>query len=181
MRRGVEVVIGKSDIPNAGWGAFCKKALSKGDFIGEYVGEMISQEEADRRGQLYDIQNHSSLFMLTTDIALDADRKGNLLRYLNHSSTPNAIPRTVCVDGDNRIAFFACRDIPAQTELTFDYGYNLSVDNEFVLMSGKAVPWMDYKGGGESSHQGNDREELDNTTSTNRGRKKTAPKRKSRD
>ncbi|KAL7581353.1 hypothetical protein ACA910_006109 [Epithemia clementina (nom. ined.)] len=143
MHRGTEIVIGKSEVPKAGWGAFAKRALAKGDFLGEYVGEMISQEEADRRGQLYDIRNHSSLFMLTADVALDADRKGNLMRYINHSATPNTTPRTITVNGDNRIGFFALQDIEAQTELTFNYGYNFSVNNDFVLKAAKAVPWME--------------------------------------
>ena len=143
MHRGTEVVIGHSEIPNAGWGCFAKRDLVKGEFLGEYVGEMISQEEADRRGQLYDIRNHSSLFMLTADVALDADRKGNVMRYINHSSTPNTTPRTITVNGDNRIGFFALQDIEAQTELTFNYGYNFSVNNDFVLKAAKAVPWMD--------------------------------------
>ena len=143
MCRDTEIAIAVSKVPNAGCGAFTKRFLHKGEFLGEYVGEMISQEEADRRGQLYDIRNHSSLFMLTADVALDAERKGNLMRYINHSATPNTTPRTVTVNGDNRIGFYALQDIEAQTELTFNYGYNFSVNNDFVLKAAKAVPWME--------------------------------------
>ena len=34
---------------HAGWGAFLAAPVSKGDFLGEYVGDMLGQDEADRR------------------------------------------------------------------------------------------------------------------------------------
>lgn len=35
-----------------GWGAFAPRAIEKGEFLVEYRGELISHEEADRRGQV---------------------------------------------------------------------------------------------------------------------------------
>jgi hypothetical protein len=52
MGRGPHLLIGMSSI--SGWGLFTKRALKKGDYVGEYVGEAISQGEADRRGKLAD-------------------------------------------------------------------------------------------------------------------------------
>ena len=37
----------------AGWGLFARDVILKGQLILEYVGELVSQEEADRRGQVY--------------------------------------------------------------------------------------------------------------------------------
>lgn len=47
---------------------------------GEYVGELLSQEECERRGQVYDIINSSYLFQLNTEWAIDARKAGSKLR-----------------------------------------------------------------------------------------------------
>ena len=57
MRRHAHTLIAESKIKEAGWGLFTKNALKKGDFVIEYVGEQISQEEAERRGVIYDKMN----------------------------------------------------------------------------------------------------------------------------
>jgi SET domain-containing protein len=60
----------------------------------EYVGEIISIEEADRRGAIYDAEGRTYLFDLDytpddeTDVhkyAVDATQCGNVSHFVNHS------------------------------------------------------------------------------------------------
>lgn len=84
----------------------------------EYVGEVISQEEAERRGMIYDKMNMSYLFNLSSDLVVDASRKGNKMRFVNHSDKPNCEIKMTWVNGDIRIGLFASCDIDAQTEVS---------------------------------------------------------------
>jgi len=97
MKRSRPLLIGRSQV--AGWGLFTRHALKAGDFVADYVGECISQEEADRRGQIDDARDRSYLFQVASDMVIDAKYKGNKTRFINHSETPNIEPRsTSCSD-----------------------------------------------------------------------------------
>jgi SET domain len=92
MNRDASVLIGRSKV--AGWGLFTRNALKVGDYIGKYIGELMSQDEADRRGLIADARDCTYLFLLSSDLSIDATQKGNKLRYINHSDTPNVEPRS---------------------------------------------------------------------------------------
>ena len=108
------------DSPIHGLGAFALQDIPKGQRIIEYVGEKISNAEADRRYDDDTMKNHHTfLFILNSKQCLDATYEGNESRFINHSCDPNAeafIPR-------GRIWIEAIKPIPKGTEIAYDYGY----------------------------------------------------------
>ena len=59
---------------------------------------------------------------------IDAEPSGNLSRFMNHSCHPNCETELWKVDCDIRIGLFAVEDIPANTELTFNYQLECAED-----------------------------------------------------
>lgn len=125
LQRGVakKILMGESQF---GFGAFVVEPIRKGEFIGEYTGEVISSAEADRRGIIYDRKRMSFLFDLNASYAIDAAKMGNLTRFINHASSAeeglNCEAKIVLVNGEHRIKFLATRDIAPGAELLFNYG-----------------------------------------------------------
>ena len=134
-------MLAKSSINAAGWGLYTKHSLPKGSFVHEYVGEVITQEEAERRGIIYDKLNMSYLFNLSSDYTVDATRKGNKLRYANHSSNaPNCEAKMIRVNGDMRIGLFAKVDIDAQSEVRAKLKFDCFVANAICSIQPSNFP-----------------------------------------
>eukprot|EP00794_Sanderia_malayensis_P016212 gene16212-17843_t len=126
VQRGIQFPLEVFKTPSIGWGLRTIVAIPKGSFVLSYVGEVISDVEADRRlddSYLFDLDMKDSK---DEDKCIDARVYGNCSRFINHSCDANVLPiRVFTHHRDWRypgIAFFACRDISAYEELCFDYG-----------------------------------------------------------
>jgi histone-lysine N-methyltransferase SUV39H len=107
--------------------------IHAGQFIDNYLGEVITKAEADAREALTEGNAQSYLFSLDwygeddeNMKVVDGRKFGSATRFINHSCNPNC--KIVSVSTKNHadhhlynLSFFACRDIPPGTELTFDY------------------------------------------------------------
>jgi hypothetical protein len=125
---------GDAAVPVSASSSSSAMGVAKHRFVGEYRGEVISHEEADRRGSIYDFRNVSFLFNLNDARVVDATRAGNKLKYANHAGEgeggggggggeqpANLYPRIVLSQGELRIGMFARRKIMPGDELLFNY------------------------------------------------------------
>ncbi|XP_026275613.1 histone-lysine N-methyltransferase Su(var)3-9 isoform X1 [Frankliniella occidentalis] len=114
-----------------GWGIKAKEAIKTGTFICQYVGEVITNEEAEVRGRRYDADGKTYLFDLDFNdpenclYTVDAAMYGNISHFINHSCNPNSGIFAVwvnCLDPNIPcLGLFALRDIEAEEEITFSY------------------------------------------------------------
>ena len=109
-----------------GWGIKSKKSIPNGDFIMEYVGEVVSEKEFKLRMLTeYTEDNHHYCLHLDGGTVIDGHRMGNECRFVNHSCEPNCEMQKWNVNGHYRMALFALRNIKPGEELTYDYNFSL--------------------------------------------------------
>ncbi len=106
---------------------FALQDLAEGETLIEYVGEIISWDEAqDRHPHDPKDPNHTFYFHVNEDKVIDALHGGNSSRWINHSCDPNCE-----ADEDNERVFIkALRNIKAGEELNYDYG--LIIDEPYT-------------------------------------------------
>ncbi len=124
-----------------GKGVFAVQPIAAGETIIEYVGEVISWEEAQRRHP-HDLcdPNHTFYFHIDGDHVIDALFDGNASKWINHACDPNCESD----ERDGRIFIQAVRDIAAGEELNYDYGlvlderYTAKLKAEYACHCGAA-------------------------------------------
>lgn len=94
-----------------GLGLFTLRPVRAGGRIIEYVGPVISSEEASRSRSKY-------LFTLDEGRVIDGKSRANRARYVNHSCRPNSAGYTY----GRRIWICALRAVAAGEQITIDYG-----------------------------------------------------------
>jgi SET domain-containing protein len=110
-----------------GKGVFALQDIAEGEDLIEYLGEVISWAEAERRHP-HDPQNpnHTFYFHIDEDHVIDGLHGGNASRWINHACAPNC----EADERGGRVFIRALRSIAAGEELSFDYG--LIIDERYT-------------------------------------------------
>jgi SET domain-containing protein len=94
-----------------GLGLFAQEPIASDSRIIEYMGPVLTFEEADRKGGKY-------LMTIDEKYIIDGSPRSNTARYINHSCRPNAQAYTSGV----RVWIWSLRAIKAGEEITMNYG-----------------------------------------------------------
>lgn len=109
-----------------GYGVFAMEGIKKGDFILEYVGEVVAEAVfKERMNTIYVNDTHHYCLHLDGGLVIDGHRSGGEGRFVNHSCEPNCEMQKWSVNGLSRMALFALRDIQPNEELSYDYNFTL--------------------------------------------------------
>ena len=116
------------EIPGKGRGVIAKKNISKGGYICEYIGDLMTgeigrmmEQEHERNG---DLCCTLYFFYKSEEYAIDAtSESSDLGRLINHSRKyHNSVPKVWELNnGDPRVIFVALRDIQKGEEILYNY------------------------------------------------------------
>lgn len=105
--------------PIAGQGLFTTRAWAQGERLAPYLGQQLSAPPvvAAPGRPTYLLELHPGVWVA-------GDHSSNLARFANHACTPNA---ELIYDAPSGVAWLvAQRDLHANEEITFDYGFSLA-------------------------------------------------------
>ena len=106
-----------------GYGIVANEDINSGEFIIEYVGEVIDDEICEERlwKMKHRVETNFYLCQIGGKLVVDATYKGNKSRYFNHSCDPNTVMEKWIIDGETRLGIFATRHINKGEHMTYDY------------------------------------------------------------
>ncbi|XP_057980671.1 histone-lysine N-methyltransferase SUVR5 [Malania oleifera] len=142
LQNGVRVKLEVFKTGKKGWALRAGEAILRGTFVCEYIGEVLSEHEANERHNRYDkascsyfydidahISDMSSFIEGQVPYVIDATRYGNVSRFINHSCSPNLVNHQVLVESMEyqlaHVGLYASRDIAVGEELTYGYRFKL--------------------------------------------------------
>ena len=106
-----------------GLGLFTFGPIKKSDYIIEYFGPLLNDEQVQERGGKY-------LFEIRKNKTIDGTDRKNIARYINHSCRPNCEVEIK----KERVLIYAKRGIQPEEELNYDYGKEYW--NEYIKPKG---------------------------------------------
>ena len=115
-----------------GSGVFATKNIKKNTRIIEYIGDVVTKAEGDKRSARR-IKNYLNseetgsvyIFELNKKFDIDGSPEYNKARYVNHSCDPNCEVDIL----NNKIWISSRQNIKPCTELTYDYGYTFDAND----------------------------------------------------
>lgn len=135
-----DLEVKESQIPGAGKGLFTKRDIKKGERIVEYLGEIITEAECDRRAEK---DEYGYIFFISKKKCVDAFHTPNeLARYANDAkglTKVKGLKNNCCYTVyKNSGWILAEKDIKAGSEIFVSYGaeywreirYNIKLDAE---------------------------------------------------
>lgn len=111
-----------------GRGIVTTRPFLKGEFVVEYVGDLITVAEAKEREQIYAEDDNTGCYMYyfkhkSIQHCIDATAEsGKLGRLVNHSRNGNLMTKTVSLNNRPHLVLIAKDDIAEGVEVTYDYG-----------------------------------------------------------
>ncbi|XP_013105955.2 histone-lysine N-methyltransferase PR-Set7 isoform X1 [Stomoxys calcitrans] len=111
-----------------GRGIISERRFERGEFVIEYVGDLISTTEAAEREKRYALDENAGCYMYyfkhnNQQYCIDAtEDTGKLGRLVNHSRNGNLMTKIVVVKQKPHLVLIAKDDIEAGEELCYDYG-----------------------------------------------------------
>ena len=131
-----------ANVAGKGRGILATIPFKKGDFVVEYVGDLLTEEEARAREQVHKANPNAGCFMYYfkdqgKKHCLDATKETHHLgRLLNHSRLkPNCETKVFNYRGTPHLIILAARDIAPGEELLYDYG-------DLSKSSLQSHPWL---------------------------------------
>ncbi|XP_031629507.1 histone-lysine N-methyltransferase PR-Set7-like isoform X2 [Contarinia nasturtii] len=111
-----------------GRGICAGRPFARGEFVIEYIGDLIEQNEADRREEIYAKDAAFGCYMYyfkhkEQQWCIDATAEtGKLGRLVNHSRNGNLVTKIVTYKNRPHLVLIAKENIKEGEELTYDYG-----------------------------------------------------------
>uniref|UniRef100_A0A1D1XHF1 Histone-lysine N-methyltransferase ASHH3 n=1 Tax=Anthurium amnicola TaxID=1678845 RepID=A0A1D1XHF1_9ARAE len=108
-----------------GLGLVADEDIRQGDFVVEYIGEVIDDKSCEERLWKMKHRGDTNFYLceVNHDMVIDATFKGNRSRFINHCCEPNTEMQKWRNDGETRVGIFAIRNIRKGEELTYDYQF----------------------------------------------------------
>jgi len=117
-----------------GAGVFARKRIKKGEYIDEYLGEIVPESAGkdDVEGYSFALNRHVGNEGGAQKVYIDSRWKGNDIRFLNSSCDPNVEAVELILHNIRGIFIRAIKDIEEGEEICLFYGYEYFAQKEAV-------------------------------------------------